>query len=184
VAGIPYIFYLVSYKVTGSANPPTIVQINAPLTSTRIPGLTPSTSYDFTVTGVVFVNAENIQSVPSAVSTFVTAAPDAKLNPNEDIHNINCVQFIDNLHRVSINCSWTAPVAPGVNPTRIGVKCHCISQIREPVLIHKRLFGAKASATSVVFHVHRDVTTCAIYLHAYYPRRPATRHHFILELAH
>jgi len=168
-----FVSYIVNYRLAGTTGAPT--QIATTGTFQKVSGLTPQTSYEFWIVGIT---AAGISSFDSSFLTVLTQESDAKLDPAKDITNVVCDWFNDRtpgvFPRREIRCSWTA--AAPVQPKRIKAKVHCTSAIREPLFIRKSLYGADATATEVVFHTHRDVATCFIYLRAYYPKRPATRH--------
>jgi len=170
-AGVVFATYEVSYVVQGSGAIPTI--INFATNSGQVSGLLPATTYDFFVTGIT---GAGVRSLPSITVAFTTDPADAKLDPTRDITNIQCNDLKDTAShdRYEIVCTWTA--AAPVTPIRINAKVHCVSAIREPLTVRKNFYGTAAAATTVTFHVHRDVATCAVYLRAFYPRRPASRH--------
>jgi len=158
------------YVVQGSGATPTVVPFTT--NSGRISGLLPATTYDVFVVGIT---GAGVSSLPSTTVSFTTDPADAKLDPTRDITNVQCDDLKNTATgRYEITCTWTA--ATPVTPTRINAKVRCVSAIREPLLVRKSLYGAAAAATTVTFHVNRDVATCAVRLRAYYPRRPASSH--------
>jgi len=167
-AGAVFTSYEVSYAIQGQA--PTLVTVTT--RSTQISGLLGGNVYDFIITGI---DAGGVRSLPSATTSFTTDPNDAKSDPALDINNIVCDDTKDpaDHDRIEIACSWGAAA---VTPLRINTKCRCSSAIREPLTIRKSLYGTNAAATTITFHVHRDVATCYIKFRAYYTRRPASRH--------
>jgi hypothetical protein len=167
-------FVFVEYEITIS-NGTFSNTFRWPNTSVRISNLAPNTNYNITVEGVL---ANGVRSLPSSISVTTDAA-DAKIDPALDIRNIACVSAIDpaDHNRVEVDCTWTAAAT---TPSRIAVKVRCVSDIREPLFIRKKFFGARAAVTSYTFHVHRDVATCNIFFRSYYPRRPARRQHLVI----
>jgi len=141
-------------------------------TSGRITNLAPNTAYTVTVQGF---EASGLASFVSTPVVFTTSPQDPKLNSTLDIHNVTCVSF-KNSTRSVIKCTWLA--ASPTPPNHLSIKWRCVSPIREPDSNHKRIYQKKGAATitSVILHVNRDVATCTVYIKAYYPRRPATRH--------
>jgi len=176
-----FISYTVIYGVTGS---PATNFTSTSNTFLKIVGLPPGQSITFTVVGNT---PQGLTSLPSPTLTVQLAPPDAKLIPADDIHNITCTTSKNAAtNRVDIVCNWSA--ATPVSPKKLSLKCHCISPIREPVLIRKKYYNAKAAITTKTFNINRDVTSCAIYFHAYYPRpaqpnphwRATTRHSLVV----
>jgi hypothetical protein len=142
-------------------------------TSWRFNGLNAATPYSALVTGVV--GGTGLQ-VSAAAVTFTTDPADPKLDPTLDIRNIVCDSVLVTTtvpSRNVIQCSWTAAAQL---LTRLVIKWRCLSEVRERDSNKLRIFGAAAQATSIQLNVNRDVATCTVHFHAYYVRRPATRH--------
>jgi len=157
-------FFFASFVVTAVGGGKTVsITVPGTAVSARIGSLSASITYAVTIQGIQFFGPPEV----AATASFSTIAASPKADATKDIRNFNCTAVRDSRNRVALNCTWTAPT---VAPLRIGAKCHCVSTIREPVLIRKHLFKAKALATSILFRVHRDVTTCVASIRAYYAR--------------
>jgi hypothetical protein len=168
-ATITYASFIVTYTTLATS----AVSVTPVLTgsSIRINGLTPATSYSFVIVGLA---ANGQQSLATTAVTFTTDPADPKLDPTLDINNIVCDSVLDATeNRYDVDCTWSAAAQL---LTRLIVKWRCVSPIRENDRNKVRLYGTAAQATSYSFHVHRDVATCTLYFHAYYIRRPASRH--------
>jgi hypothetical protein len=172
--GFTYVAYLVTFVQSGCATC-TPISFTTTRQSGRVTNLLPNTPYDFTVQGF---DATGLASLVSAPTTFTTAAADAKINPNLDIHNITCVSAKDSTTgRSVISCNW---LAANPAPVSLNIKWRCTSPIRKPDEHRKKLFKSAAAVTSIILKVNRDVATCNVYFHAYYARRPATRHSLVV----
>jgi len=168
--GFSYPQYEVSFIQSGCATC-TATTFLTSQRSGRVSNLLPATSYDFTIVGIL---GNGVRSLPSTAVTFTTDPSDPKLDPTKDINNIVCNSVYDTTEeRFEINCTWNAAAEA---LTRLVIKWRCTSPIRKNASNKKRLYGAKAQATAVTLHVHRDVATCAVFFRAYYARRPANRH--------
>lgn len=174
-AGVVFAHYNLYFRVTGSTAAPTVFQVSG--NSVRITNLTPSTSYDFAVEGVL---ANGVRSILSGTATFVTAAPDPKRDKARDISNIVCNNVKSSTtNRSVIQCSWTAAQDTILE---LRVKASCVSEIREPNEVRKKLFGTRAQATSITLNMNRDVATCEVFIKARYARRLASRHHLTVVM--
>lgn len=142
-------------------------------TSWRFNNLNAATPYSALVVGVV--GGTGLQVAAPAV-TFTTDPADPKLDPTLDIRNIVCDSVLITTvtpSRNVIQCSWTAAAQL---LTRLVVKWRCLSEVRERDSNKIRIFGTAAQVTAITLNVNRDVATCTVHFHAYYVRRPATRH--------
>jgi len=139
--------------------------------------LLPATSYDFFVEGI---NGNGVTSLPSTVTTFVTASGTPKQISSQDINNIQCTPTVNNAtNRVNIKCTWNkaSPAPPNVL-LGVEIKCRCSSLIREAVSIRKDFNASTApTATSVTFQINRDVATCNIYLKGIFGVSKTGKHH-------
>jgi len=145
---------------------------------TLVTGLNPATLYDTWIQGVDSHNG--VWSANSTILTMTTDPADPKKDPTRDIQGFSCSKTTTVNNRVGALCTWTAALD---TVRQINFKVHCVSTLREPNLIRKRVFGAAAAAlTSEMFAVNRDVGTCTIKARFYYTRRPTARHVFVLNL--
>jgi hypothetical protein len=144
--------------------------------SARITNVLPQTLYDVWVQGQ---DGNGVWSFNSTVVTMTTDPADPKLDPTRDIQGFTCSRTTNpKNNRVAATCSWT----PALDAVRqINYKVHCVSPVREPTLVRRRVYGATAAAaTSAFFAVHRDIATCTFKARFYYARRATTRHSFTL----
>jgi len=170
-------FYRIYYQATGG----TIQVLTSTTPNKNIGGLTPATTYTIWVQGVD--TGVGVWSANSTTITVTTAAADPKKDSTRDIQNFICGPSTNPVTgRVAITCTWDAAQDIVVH---VNLKCHCVAAssgpTREPLFVRKKLWGSKATATSVLFAINRDNADCNIYARFYYQRRPTTRHHsFVL----
>jgi hypothetical protein len=175
-----YNFYRVYYQstVAGSA----VQVVTSQFNNKNIVGLLPATTYNFWVSGVD--TSIGVWSANSTILSVTTANADPKYDNTRDIQNFACAESTNpSTSRVAITCTWTAAQDTVIH---VNLKCHCVAAstapFREPLLIRKKLWNTKATATSVLFAVNRDKADCNIYARFYYQRRPTTRHHAFVAL--
>jgi len=174
--GFSFDLYHVYYSAAGG---PFVLQTSSQDSARIGPGLLPNTAYTVQVSGTDTSNG--VWSANSTASVFTTSPADPKLDPSLDISNFACAQGKNpNTGRTSVTCSWTAATDTVIH---VNLKAHCVSATREPLLVRKKLWGAKAVATSVLFAINRDSATCNFYARFYYARRPTTRHHVKLVVS-
>jgi hypothetical protein len=169
--GFPFNLYRIYFRPQTST---VVTRYTTTLNSLKITNLTANTIYDVWVQGVN--TGVGVWSANSTVVQFVTSPADPKKDTTRDIQNFQCFQIRNALTgRVALNCTWSAALDP---VQHVNVKAHCVSAIREPLLIRKRLWGTKATQTWVQIAINRDDATCNVYGRFYYVRRPTTRHSF------
>jgi hypothetical protein len=167
--GITFNSYILSYRISGSTNPPNVITLTA--TSGRVTALLPATTYDFFVQGIL----NGVTSLVSTTVQITTAAADPKLDKTRDINNIACTNVKSTVtNRSVILCTWSAALDTVLE---LRIKARCTSEIREPNEVRKHLFGTRATVTTVTLNMNRDVAVCNVYFRARYARRPASRHH-------
>jgi hypothetical protein len=144
--------------------------------SLRITNTLPQTLYDVWVQGQ---DGNGVWSLNSTVVTMNTDPADPKYDPTRDIQGFTCAPGTNpKNNRVAATCSWTA-AQDAVR--QINFKVHCVSAIREPTLVRRRVYGATAAAaTNAFFAISRDIATCTFKARFYYARRATTRHSFTL----
>jgi hypothetical protein len=145
--------------------------------STRITSLTAATAYTVKVQGQ---DGNGVWSLNSTDVIMTTNVTDPKNDPTRDIQAFTCVKGTNaKNNRVSATCSWTA-AQDAVR--QINYKVHCVSTLREPTLVRRRVYGATAAAaTNAFFAINRDTASCTFKARFYYERRPTTRHSFTLS---
>jgi hypothetical protein len=176
-AGLVYNRYIVYYSLQGSGVA-TSVTVLGGAESTKITNLVANSLYDVWVQG--YSSDFNVHSFNSSIVIFQTDPQDPVLDPSLGISNFACAQGTNpSTGRVAIICSWTAAIDTVV---QINLKCECTSTVREPVSIRKNLYGTRATATSALLAINRDIATCNVHARFYYTRRPGTRHFVQLNI--
>jgi len=168
--GYKFGYYRLYYTAQGSA---TVNVIRTSQISVQITNLLPQTLYDTWVQGF----DGKAWSANSSIVTMTTDPADPKYDPTRDIQGFTCSATSNPLNnRNAATCTWT----PALDTVRqINYKVHCISTLREPTLVRRRVYGATAAAaTSAFFAVSRDSSTCVFWARFYYARRATTRHSF------
>jgi hypothetical protein len=152
-------------------------EIDLAETSTRITSLTAATAYTVKVQGQ---DGNGVWSLNSTDVIMTTNVTDPKNDPTRDIQAFTCAKGTNpKNNRVSATCSWTA-AQDAVR--QINYKVHCVSTVREPTLVRRRVYGATAAAaTNAFFAINRDTASCTFKARFYYERRPTTRHSFTLS---
>jgi hypothetical protein len=174
----PLGYTFVSYRLYGTLQGSGVVGvIRTSRTDGRITNLTPGSLYDVWVQGQ---DANGVWSINSTIVTMTTDAADPKKDPTRDIQGFSCAQTTNPVNnRRAALCSWTAALD---TVRQINYKVHCVSTVREPTLVRRRVYGtAAAAATSAFFAVHRDIATCTFKARFYYLRRATSRHTFVLN---
>jgi hypothetical protein len=164
------VIFTISYVITGSGGTPTLR--NTTKTTYFVSGLTPGTSYDFTVVGI---DAGGVTSGPSAVVTRSTAAltnQPARL-PALDIGNFNCIPGNNPITgRTTIVCSWLNPVAPAAAPTKVVLKGNCIGakNVTRPNQLKRNIHNeridkvaVRAPLTTWTLTISRHPAACIVY---------------------
>jgi len=144
--------------------------------SLRVTNTLPQTLYDVWVQGQ---DGNGVWSFNSTVVTMTTDPADPKYDPTRDIQGFTCARSTNpKNNRVAAVCSWTAALD---TVRQINYKVHCVSTVREPTLVRRRVYGATAAAaTTAFFAISRDIATCTFKARFYYTRRATTRHSFTL----
>jgi hypothetical protein len=168
--GYKFGVYRLYYTAQGSA---TVSYIRTSSISVRITGLLPGTLYDTWVQGQ---DGHGVWSANSSIVTMTTDPADPKYDPTRDIQGFTCSKTTNpNNNRNAASCTWTAALD---TVRQINYKVHCVSNIREPTLVRRRVYGATAAAaTSAFFAVNRDASTCTFKARFYYARRPSSTRH-------
>jgi len=125
-------------------------------------GLTANTVYTFQINAVD--GAGRKSSI--LTGTLTTGPTDAANDPKKDLQNVACSNnTLTAFNRAAINCSWTLPAAPAVQPFQIhtSARCHSVLQRNRHII---RLLPA--GSTNVTFNVGRTSTVCHIQIRAHY----------------
>jgi len=167
-----------NYRLYATVQGSGIVQSFTGIAETNFPitNAIPQTLYDVWVQGQ---DGNGVWSLNSTVVTMTTDPADPKYDPTRDIQGFTCVPGTNPANnRVAATCSWT----PALDTVRqINFKVHCVSTVREPTLVRRRVYGATAAAAvDAFFAISRDIATCTFKARFYYARRPTTRHSFTL----
>jgi len=170
-------FVFGNYRIYVTAQGSGIVQsFTTNQESLRITNTLPQTLYDVWVQGQ---DGNGVWSFNSTTVTMTTDPADPKYDPTRDIQGFSCARDTNPVNnRVAATCSWTAALDA---VRQINFKVHCVSPIREPTLVRRRIYGSTAAtAVTAFFAVHRDIATCTFKARFYYARRATTRHSFTL----
>jgi hypothetical protein len=168
--GYVFDYYRLYYTAQGSG---LVYVVKTSDTSVRITNLLPQTLYD------VWVQGRDSNGVWSANATSVTMGTDPadpKKDPTRDIQGFSCAKTTNPKNNRNAGlCTWTAALD---TVRQINYKVHCVSSLREPTLVRRRVYGATAAAaTSAFFAVNRDSSTCTFKARFYYTRRASSTRH-------